>query len=248
MECCTWLVSRVVRRGLRCSPCPALSEASRWPTERQAMPAEILRSPFHCLPTASFSPTISAPGWIWVFDDTEGAVWERSSIRWDCSIMCPTGRSGEGGTAVQPLPVAAGPYQWNSDMFRRRCGLPDRAAYRNRRIELSHCVSGDRWTPIPVAAGSRWRRAIVVQVEWGPTGALQLASENTQQKLHSTWIPGSGFPASCSEWVLPPERSFIYVTDRDGDGFLEDLCQIYGAPDPIAFQWPVSTGTWQTTS
>lgn len=188
-------------------------------------------------------------GWIWTFNDVEGAVW---------------------GTILDPndCPMTYGIAAVSEILLYSRCstvpGMIDNVAVyevdaagcrtallsETGPVTLTHCVAGDRWTVIVPAhcAGVGYSR-FAVTVTWGPeSGGVsnpQLASDNGIANLYCMQNPGSfpvfpgcaGSLSDCMAWTIPPQRSFIYVTDLNGDGILDDICSLYGAAYPLAFPY-----------
>jgi len=175
--------------------------------------------------------------YMWVYSDQEHAVWGSVFDPEDCAAGCTTGGAVKevrlfGICRTAPATLDAIRIQ-SVDAV----GCPTALLYDSGPIEIAHCGIGDHWTTIPVPLVHVDGRPFVVQVEWGPTGSLQLATDNPE-KNYACWV---GVPEGCYEpecicysWGIPPQRSFIYVTDRNGDGTLDDLCHDYGAPEAIA--------------
>ena len=175
--------------------------------------------------------------YLWVYSDQEHAVWGSVFDPEDCPGGCMT------GGAVKEIRLfsvcATAPATLDAIRIQTvdAAGCPTALLYDSGGpIDIVHCVIGDHWTTIPVPLVHVGGRPFVVQVEWGPTGSLQIASDNPWKNYQcysgspeGCLLPGCG----CSSWEIPPQRSFIYVTDRDGDGTLDDLCSDYGAPEAI---------------
>jgi len=172
--------------------------------------------------------------YIWVYSDQEHAVWGTVLSPGDCPGEC------EAGTAVTDVLLysrcATPPARIDGVRIQSvdAAGCPTALLYESGPVDLPHCVSGDRWTTIPVPRVEVTGNPFVVQVEWGQADTL--ASDNSEKNDEcAEGIPEGcacpGFP--CRGWVLPPQRSFIYVTDIDGDGRLDDLCALEGAPEPL---------------
>jgi hypothetical protein len=55
----------------------------------------------------------------------------------------------------------------------------------------------------------------------------------------SETFPGCASDADggCGTWSLAPERTYIYFTDINHDGTIDDLCALYGAPYLLAFPY-----------
>ena len=110
-------------------------------------------------------------------------------------------------------------------------------------------MTGDRWTRIPTPTFGLNGNPFAVTVTWGPqTGGIsnpQLASDNTLCNLMCQRNPSvyGVFPGcatsfnDCSRWSLPPQRTYVYVSDINQDGQLDDICALYGAPYPLAFPY-----------
>ena len=129
---------------------------------------------------------------------------------------------------------------------------PTALLYQSGPVTIVNCTAGNRWTtletpPIPV---SGW---FTVELTWG---ARVNGTSNPQFALDEEYADALcqrgefGFPgcatsqASCSDWVMQASRSFIYVTDIDHDGTLDDICARYGAAYPIDINIPYGYAAW----
>lgn len=186
-------------------------------------------------------------GWIWVFDDVEGAVWGTIFDTRDCPGGCTSGMIVKeiylyaictstpaqfGGVGIATVDAE---------------GCPTSLLYQSGPETIANCTSGNRWTiyetPETPVSGK-----FAVTVTWGPqTGGVsnaRFALDNGVANLYCSQgvtgtFPGCATSASdCSDWSMQPQLSFIYVTDINHDGMLDDLCAIYGVPYGLAFSYP----------
>lgn len=181
--------------------------------------------------------------WIWQFEDTPGAVWGAVFDPNDCPGGCWNGGAvtevilyarcqrvpGEIG-GVRVVAVDAG-------------GCPTSLIYESGPLALTHCVRGDRWSTIPIGSAHLGGNPFAVQIVWGPQGDVRLATDNALANLfcsldYTGTFPGcfSEYP-TCPGWRMPPQASFIFVTDWDGDTVLDDLCSLLGKPSPLSFPY-----------
>jgi len=188
-------------------------------------------------------------GWIWVFDDVEGAVWGTLLDPQGCPGGCAAGGSVEEVTLYSRCSSVPGRLGSIGIAAVDAAGCRTALLYESGPVTIVHCVPYDRWQTISVPgvhlSGSRF----AVTITWGPKdGALsnpQLATDNGRNNLFCKlfpWIPEpwdgcATSTATCAGWEIPPERSFVYVTDVNGDGVLDDLCKLYGAPRSVAFPY-----------
>lgn len=186
-------------------------------------------------------------GWIWIFDDAEGAVWGHVFDPRECPGGCP-----EGGHITEIRLFSrcrAVPGSMNGIGVAAVDALGCRTAilYQGPPFTITHCVSGDGWTTIPVPDVYVAGAPFAVTVTWGPQSAglsnARLASDNGIANLacRDDWFyvfPGCASSVSdCTGWVMPPQRSFAYISDVNGDGQLDDLCALYGEPGSLAFPY-----------
>lgn len=181
--------------------------------------------------------------WIWVFTDAPAAVWGEVFDPGDCAAGCESGgavteiwlfsRCSSGTASFQGVGI--------STVDAAGCLVSE--LFDSGPFTTTHCVSWDRWAEIPVPSVHVNGEAFAVTVTWG-SGA-ELATENAICNLLCYFGTSAMYPACywrdpdcrCFDWELPPIRSYIYVTDVNGDTILDDLCELYGYPDPIAFPY-----------
>lgn len=190
-------------------------------------------------------------GWIWVFDDVEGAVWGSVLDPTDCLGGCLNGgRVSEiwiYSHCVTTPATLGGVGLWKVDALGCRTTL----LHQSPPIEIVHCVSGDRWTEVHAHEWPGWPfylqgEPFAITLTWGPAVSgrsnPEFASDNALADLYCArgvqGFPGcAGSSGECGGWTPPPVSSYIYVSDLDGDGVLEDLCALYGVPYPLAFPY-----------
>jgi hypothetical protein len=188
-------------------------------------------------------------GWIWTFDDVEGAVWGTVLSPGDCSISCSDGGGVEEIILYSRCSEVPGRIANVGLSKVDAVGCRTSLLYNTGPLTVTHCVYGDRWTRIVLPTTHIQGEPFAVTVTWGPqtggTNNPQLATDNGIANLYCHQNPGS-FPvfpgcttstSDCSAWSLPSQHTFIYVTDFNGDGVLDDICALYGAPYPLAFPY-----------
>ena len=187
-------------------------------------------------------------GWIWVFNDVEGAVWGTVLDPDECNFY--GGIPGVADILVYSR-CSTTPGRIDNVAISKVDAVGCRTAllYQSGPITMVHCVAGDRWTSIvPGRFPGVGFEPFAVTVTWGPqSGGVnnpQLASDNGIANLYCQQtgaypaFPGCATSTtSCVGWRIPPQRTFIYVTDINGDGSLDDFCALYGRPYPLAFPY-----------
>jgi hypothetical protein len=187
-------------------------------------------------------------GWIWLFDDVEGAVWGAVFDPNDCPGGCAT------GGAVSEIALysrcASSPGRVNGIGIAAVDAVGCRTAllYDSGPMSIVHCLPGDRWTTIPTPLVHLGGNPFAVTVTWGPgapgSSNPRLATDDGIANLFCMMLcmPGElpgcalrGCP--CEGWTLPLQNSFIYVSDINGDGELEDICALYGGPYSLGFPY-----------
>jgi hypothetical protein len=180
-------------------------------------------------------------GWIWVFSDDPGAVW---GTVYDPNICGCDPDKGAVDQVVLYSRCASVPGDLGGidveTVDSRNC-LVD-LLYHSGPFTVTHCVSGDRWTTIPVPLIHVNHNPFAITVEWGLANNPQLATDNAVGNFYCargyTGFPGCatiGF--TCTGWVNLPQVTYIYLTDLDNNGTLEDLCLLYGAPYGPSFPY-----------
>lgn len=185
-------------------------------------------------------------GWTWVFTEYPGAIWGAVLDPNDCPGGCLNGGQVTGVVFFSRCPTAPGHIGGVGISRVDAVGCRTASLYQSGPMDIVHCVSGDRWTLAPVPNVYVYGERFAVTISWGSAGEAanpQLVSDCGIGNLYC-WqgvvgtFPGcNGSTPTCSDWNNPPENSYIYVTDFDGDGQLEDICTIYGMPYPLAFPY-----------
>lgn len=176
---------------------------------------------------------------MYVYQDDEHAIWGAVFQPGECEGGCPTGGAVREVLLYSRCEAAPARIDGIRIQSVDATACPTALLYESGPIEIEHCLPGDRWTSIRIPLVPTSGQPFVVQIEWGPAGLIQLASDNTGANAECGANPHAGcsLGCRCDGWHLPVERSFIYVTDVNGDGVLDDLCQAEGAPMPLAFPY-----------
>ena len=193
-------------------------------------------------PDCLLSAYDTCSGYLWVWTDDPGAVW---GIVQDPNT-CPGGCMNGGAVSevyvygrCSSVPGAIGGVSVET-VDSQSC--PVTLLYRSGPMTMTHCVSGDRWTVVPVPLTHVFGNPFVLTIEWGPGANPRLATDNALANLYCQHGFG-GFPGcaawtdTCVGWSNLPQVSYIYVTDIDHNGTLEDLCALYGAPYGLSFPY-----------
>lgn len=186
-------------------------------------------------------------GWIWVFNSLEGSEWGAVLNSSECPGGCVNGgavseiilysRCTAAPGTIDNLGVTA------VDAVDCPSGSP---LYASGPVTVTHCVSGDRWTTFQTPLTHTFGNPFAVTITFGPQSGGSnnpaFATDNGISNLYCSQgiigSPGCASTAySCAGWTLPPQRTFIYITDFNGDGILDDLCALYGAPYPLSFPY-----------
>jgi hypothetical protein len=185
-------------------------------------------------------------GWIWIFSDVEGAVWGLVLDPADCPGGCRNGGAASDVylySRCASVPGTLGGIGLCSVDAR---GCPTDLLYESGPLTVTHCVSGDRWTHLELPLAHVNGNPFALTVEWGPASGSgesnpQLATDCGLGNLlcRSFMEYCAGTSSACDSWDLRdyPQVTFIYVTDLDGGGDLEDICALYGAPESLAFPY-----------
>ena len=194
-------------------------------------------------------------GWIWVCNDDAGAVWGTLYRTRDCPGNCTS------STNVREIYLyticSSTPAHFGGvgivDVNERLC--PTALLYQSPPMTIVTCTAGNHWTtietpPVPVSG------SFAVTVTWGPrvngVSNPQFALDEEYADARCISNPGYvGFPGcatsqeTCDDAVLCADlRSFIYVTDINHDGKLEDLCALYGEPTGLDIMFPYGYAFW----
>lgn len=189
-------------------------------------------------------------GWNWIFNDARGAEWGHLFDPNDCPGGCLNGGAVSEVILYSSCSVVPG------DIGGVRIDAVDANGCRTALLcdsgplELTHCVGGDRWTVIPFDPNDCHLNGnpFAVSVVWGTEGEVHFATDNGLANLCcSNGVTGT-FPGcfstvpSCPGWIIPTQATFVFVTDFNGDTFLDDLCKVYGAPYPLSFPYVYGYG------
>jgi hypothetical protein len=188
-------------------------------------------------------------GWVWIFSDDQGAIWGTVMDPNDCPGGCTN------GGAVSDIwfwgycsPGAPAMINGVDVDLVDAIGCPTTMLWHSGPITVYSCVSGDRWTHVTVPIGDThlFGDPFAITIEWGPASPLmRFATDNGIGNLFC-WLGYVGtFPGcattglTCMGWCCPPppQVTYIYYTDFNGDTVLDDLCAIYGMPYPMAFPY-----------
>jgi hypothetical protein len=188
-------------------------------------------------------------GWVWIFGDGQGAIWGTVMDPDDCAEGCPN------GGAVSDIwfwgycsPGAPAMINGVDVDLVNAIHCPVAMLWHSGPMSVYSCVTGDRWThvAVPIADTHLFGAEFAITIEWGPDVPLmRFATDNGIGNLFC-WLGYVGtFPGcattglTCAGWGdnIPPQVTYIYVTDFNGDTTLDDLCAIYGYPYPMAFPY-----------
>jgi len=182
-------------------------------------------------------------GWIWTFCETPGAVWGVVLDPNNCAGGCANGGAVSevylysrcaaapgalGGLGVQTVDAA-------------NCLVA--LLYDSGPFTVTHCISGDRWTTVVMPNVHVFGNPFALTVTWGADVTNPgLATDNGVGNLYCsqgyTGFPGCATTGyTCVGWTVPPQITFIYFTDVDGNGTLDDMCALYGAPYGMSFPY-----------
>lgn len=189
-------------------------------------------------------------GWVWIFNDLQGAVWGTVLNPNDCAEGCSN------GGAVSDIffwgycsPSAPAMINGVDVDLVDALGCPTAMLWHSGPVTITSCVTGDRWTHVTVPVGDTHLNGgdFAITIEWGPASPLmRFATDNGFGNLNCMLygyigtFPGCASPAlTCAgwSWTDPGQATYIYVTDFTGDTVLDDLCAIYGMPYPLWFPY-----------
>jgi len=186
-------------------------------------------------------------GWIWVFNEAQGGVWGAVLDPNDCAGGCYNGGAVSEITLYSRCATVPGALDGVGVAAVDGVGCRTSLLYDSGPVTVVHCVSGDRWTVFTTPPTHVFGNPFAVTVTWGPASAgvnnPQLATDNGIANLFCSMGVVGAFPGcattalTCSGWTMPPQRTFIYVTDFNGDGFLDDICALYATPYPLSFPY-----------
>lgn len=217
---------------------------------KQAAKFDAQGAPYGLVTDCTLNSANLCAGWIWVFNDVEGAVWGSVMSPNECPGGCLNGGAVSEIILYARCATTPGRIGGVGISSVDAIGCRTGSLYDSGPADMVHCVVGDRWTVFPLQTPVHLGgNPFAVTVTWGPnptgTSNPQLATDNGIANLYCSQNPGSfgifpGCAAStsdCTTWTIPAQKTYIYVTDVNGDGILDDFCSIYGAPYPLAFPY-----------
>ena len=188
-------------------------------------------------------------GWVWLFSDDPGAVWGTVLDPDDCSGGCASGGAVTDiwfwGYCSPAAPAVIGGLAVS---LVDAISCPTAMLWHSGPVTVYSCISGDRWTHVHVPYWQHLNGCqFAITIEWGPSdpSLMRFSTDNGMGNLFC-WLGYVGtFPGcattglNCDLWCCPPppQETFIYVTDFNGDTILDDLCSIYGMPYPLWFPY-----------
>jgi hypothetical protein len=186
-------------------------------------------------------------GWIWVFNDAQGAVWGSVLDPNDCAGGCFNGGAVSEITLYSRCSTVPGSINGIGISSVDGASCLVSSLYDSGPVTVTHCVVGDRWTVFSTPATHLGGNPFAVTVEWGPQSAgvnnPQFSTDNGIANLYCSQGVLGTFPGcatttpTCPGWTLPAQNTFIYITDFNGDTILDDLCALYGGPYPLSFPY-----------
>jgi len=186
--------------------------------------------------------------WIWVLaSQVEGSVFGSVFSPDQCSEGCASGGAVSNILLYSRCNVVPGTIDGIRITGVDANNCPTDLKCDSGPIDLVHCVSGDRWTNIPMPLchvdGNPFAVEIVVGHGTGGVSDVQFALDNgVANLLCSLGVTGT-FPGcfsttpSCPGWTMGTEASYIYAADVNGDTVPDDLCALYGTPYGLAFPY-----------
>jgi hypothetical protein len=180
-------------------------------------------------------------GWIWTFSDDPGAVWGVVLDPNNCPGGCTNGGAVTEVILYSRCSSTPGTINGvNVETVDARNCLVD-LLYDSGPFTVTHCVSGDRWTTIQVPLVHVFGNPFCLTLKWGPANNPQFATDNAVGNFYcaqgATGFPGCAGTNTCVGWVNLPQITYIYFTDLDDNGTLEDLCALYGSPYGPSFPY-----------
>lgn len=188
--------------------------------------------------------------WIWVFNDVEGAVWGSVLSSADCG-PCENGGAVTAITLYGRCSTVPGAFGGVGISAVDGVGCRTTLLYDSGPLTMTHCVVGDRWSVYDLSSAPVHTHGepFAVTITWGAQSGgannPQFSTDNGIANLYCMQNPGvypvfpgcGGSTSDCTAWTVPTQKTYIYVTDFNGDGFLDDICAIYGGPYPLAFPY-----------
>jgi len=186
--------------------------------------------------------------WIWVFNAAEGSVWGAVFSADMCPSGCATGGAVNNVLLYSRCNITPGHMDGVRIASVDASDCPTATLCDSGPLDLIHCVSGDRWTNVPMPLCHTGGNPFAVEIVWGPqstpgTNDVQFATDNGIANLLCSLGAVGTFPGcfsstpTCPGWVMGAQSTFVYVTDFNGDTILDDLCALYGAPYALAFPY-----------
>lgn len=184
--------------------------------------------------------------WIWTFNDAQGAVWGHVFDPNDCAGGCLNGGAVSEVLLYGRCNVVPGDIGGLRVDAVDANNCPTALLCETGPLELTHCVAGDRWTTIALDPNDCHLSGnpFAVSIVWGTDGEITFATDNGIANLACSQGVTGTFPGcfstvpTCGGYTMPAaQKSFIFVTDFNGDTLLDDLCAIYGAPYGLAFPY-----------
>lgn len=225
------------------------SAANAAPFTKEAARFDAQGAPYGLAVDCTLESANLCAGWIWTFTAPEGAIWGSILNPADCPVACTNG--GAVNTIILYSRCATVPGDLGGVGVSNVDGVGclTTSLYDTGPVTVTHCIAGDRWTTFTFPDQHVAGNPFAVTVTWGSapggTNNPQLATDNGIANLYCKNNPSvyGVFPgcatstSDCTAWSLPPQRTYIYVTDFNGDTTLDDICDLYGSPYPLAFPY-----------
>lgn len=227
----------------------SVSVASAAPFTKELSKFDAQGAPYGLASDCTLENSNLCAGWIWTFTAGAGDVWGAVLNPNDCPGGCLNGGAVDQIILYSRCTTAPGALGGVGISAVDGAGCLTTSLYDSGPVTVTHCVSGDRWTTFSTPLTHLNGNPFAVTVTWGPLAAgtnnPALATDNGIANLYChnnpgvyPVFPGCGASTSdCTAWELPPQRTFIYVTDLNGDTLPDDICSLYGAPYPLAFPY-----------
>jgi hypothetical protein len=184
--------------------------------------------------------------WIWTFNDAQGAIWGHVFDPNDCASACINGGAVSSVVLYSRCNVVPGSVNSIRIDAVDANNCPTALLCETGPLSLTHCVAGDRWTTIALDPNDchLGGNPFAVSIEFGVAGDITYATDNGIANLFCANGVTGTFPGcfstvpTCGGYVAPTvQKSFIFVTDFNGDTILDDLCAMYGQPYGLAFPY-----------
>jgi hypothetical protein len=215
---------------------------------KQAVRSDVQSAPYGLSVDCTLCASNICAGWIWVFNELQGgAVWGCVFDPNDCPGGCENGGAVSEIQLYSRCSVVPGCLADVGLSLVNAVDCPTTALYGTGPVTVTHCVAGDRWTTFPVPLIHMDGQRFAVTITWcDPVAGAsnpQLATDNGIGNLFCSMGVCCTFPGcastglTCVGWTNPPQKTFIYVTDFNGDTVLDDICGLYGVPYSLAFPY-----------